>query len=419
MDLTKLTNDLHAVVKLMHLPNHAYCYSAPQVIEPPSWKELPPEEKEEKIAHCLDQYGAARKAMENSVAVVTANHPDSMAFADKVCNRIYDMLKAETYIIFVEKHGREPDPDELTLAENMRLAELYGSADLRWAGNIGMSPLAIRKAFEEGNLREKMLIAFKSTHAWTGKIFNDSDKVSKLNERLKQMGCDWSIDEAMIANLKAGAKDNPYGIYNFSPITAISRIEDIRVPRTTAEIDKVAKEVALPINSEERTIPLSSREILAATNEIPEIARKRGLDKEKIKWQPGIAHLRPKTKTEIDEQGRAYTYLSGVEVLRAPQVGSISGHTDIILTLALCLSVSTKKELKQGRLALLGFMVGDKHHSVHEIMTSGKGFELPYHPRSDDYKDIYPDDPQFVELLKKEQMKQGFQMPDSYLSPKD
>lgn len=419
MEVEKGASNVKICTKLMSLPHNAYCYSAPEVKEPASWAHLTPEQKEIKTSQCLEAYGAARAEMEKSVSIVSAKHPDTLDFVDKLCDRVFDVIKAETLMNFVEQHRRQPSADEFTLAVNSKLVQLFGKPNPSQGGGVGMNPLGIRKVFTEGNLREKMYIPFKSTYEYTQALFQDPKKLEGINAHLKKLGCDWSVDTSFANLMKEQTVKVRGGFYGYAPMSRTAREEDVRESRSPADKAAIANRLALPLNSEERVTPLSRREMLAAVGEVPQIAQQKGLDSEKVKWQPGYAWIRPKTKTEVSPELKSYTYLCGVESLRAPQVGGISGTTDNILTLARCLSLSSEKELKQGRLALIGWMVPEHNHSVHEIMTAGKAFELDYHPRADDYRDIYPDDPHFVDKVLAEQQKKGFQMPDTYLSPSD
>lgn len=411
--------DTKRCIKLMQLPSTAYCYCAPEVHEPPSWAQLSPPEREEKVLECLESYGKARAGLEHSIAVAASSRPEALTFAQNISGRIFDLIKAEATVDFRKKERRNPTPDELTLAVNHKLSKTYGSDQLS-AGGVGVNPLAIRKVFREGNLREQMFIPYNSIYGNLD-LFKNTEKLKEINECLKEMGTNWSLDLTFIEQMQELTKDKTTregGFFAHARVAGLSRDEETRESRTPVERARVAQELALPVASFDRTTPLSPREILAQTGEIPSLANRTGLDAEKVKWRSGAAWYRAKTKAEADPNAKTHQYLSGVEILRAPQTASISGTTDTILTLARCLSFSSEKELIDGRLALLGWMVGEKDHSVHEIMTASKAFELPYSARADDYQDIYPGDSAFIEQLTAEQKKQGLALPDTYLSPK-
>jgi len=109
-------------------------------------------------------------------------------------------------------------------------------------------------------------------------------------------------------------------------------------------------------------------------------------------------------------------YLKAVDALGLPQQAGISGSTDQTLTMAGVVGITSVEEIKRLRLMYLGWMTSNDDHSVDEIMTSAKSFGVPYTPSPDYYKNIYAENPAFVDMIAAEQTRRGYALPDHYLS---
>ncbi len=88
---------------------------------------------------------------------------------------------------------------------------------------------------------------------------------------------------------------------------------------------------------------------------------------------------------------RAYQYALQVERLQLPILAGISGTLDQSTAMAglVGIGLDKKQELKDIRLAFLGFMVDSRDHSVHEILQSSRSYGMAYTPGPGFEKDIY------------------------------
>lgn len=75
-----------------------------------------------------------------------------------------------------------------------------------------------------------------------------------------------------------------------------------------------------------------------------------------------------------------------------------------------------EKAMRDALLACMGWMIGSRDHSAHEIQTAAKSFGLAYQAGPTSYKQIKPGDEAFLEKLRMAQAARGFKMPDEYLS---
>ncbi|CRX37465.1 hypothetical protein [Estrella lausannensis] len=286
------------------------------------------------------------------------------------------------------------------------------------AGNVGMSPLTIRKAITEGNLREKMYFPYKTTWDFTHAILKDYSLTEKVNQKLQDKGAGFEVNMAM---LKEVVVENNLPPYYYTEYANSTRNDGLRAFVPQQEREKMIQEKNNPINSERR-IDLSEREkrhavgeLSPSTTNMPE-AMKQNYEKgeqEPVKWTPGSYWYRPTTNSE---KTSPHEYLTATENISAPATAGISGTLDQILTMGLYFGMDSKAELEQGRLACLGWMVDAQDHSVNEIMTASKGFGLEYKMGADSYTQIYPQDENFVEKLKESQIKRGSDLPDHFLS---
>lgn len=128
-------------------------------------------------------------------------------------------------------------------------------------------------------------------------------------------------------------------------------------------------------------------------------------------WIPGKDFWNVATSSTCDSP-----YLKAVEALGLPQQAGISGSTDQTLTMAGIVGITSVEEINRLRLMYLGWMTSCDDHSVDEILTSAKAFGVPYTPAPDYYKQIYPQDPRFVDKVAAGQKKRGYELPDYYLS---
>jgi len=418
-----------------------FSYIAPHVQIPENLKkELSPEKLKDLKEACLSDYRTAMRAMEDSVADVAGSHLDSMKFADKLNSRLFSFI--ETYAeVLLEEEGRisaDSNPDikkaQIDLKVNELLVSIFSDkkqvgdrgtveqGNKSEAGNIGMNPLAIRRAFKDGNLREKMYLPYKTTiWASTYAIFSNPEKIDKINQKLQESGKDWQVNTEMLKQVKE-EKSLPF---HYSPYAGETKPGSLRTALDPAETQKMVEEKSLPVNASEgqRRLPLSDREKRHATGELTPESTQLGdtlknsyesRAQEQVQWKPGSYWYKTSTNAE---QLTPHDYLTASEAVGARGVAGISGSVDLILTISMYFGMTNFKELEQGRLACLGWMMLDAvDHSVNEIMTSSKGFGFDYTPSPTSYRQIYSQDPGFIGKLETAQESRNTLLPDNCLS---
>lgn len=375
------------------------------------------------INKLLNAYKVAMQTLEDSVADVAISHPESIAFANTLSDRIFTFI--EKYAeVSLEPQDLSPNAFQRKAQIDLKMNEILVSIFSckistakglietgidNEAGNVGTNPLAIRKAFKEGNLREKMYIIYKTNWNFTHEIFIKPELLNKINAKLTT----YQVDSSVFPKAHA-----PYDYGLYAKQTSIG---ELRIKRSPEEVEKMRLEKNLTINATNRRIPLSERELRHATKELNPDSSKLSTDlrnmyhyraKEKIGWTSGSCWFQP-----ISNNGRTHKndYLAAVESIYAPSLAGISGTTDLILTMSLYFGMSSRKELETARLGCLGVMLDNQDHTVAEIMVASKSFGLDYELSPDCYKYIFSQDMNFIKKLEEAQNKKGSDLPDRCL----
>lgn len=406
----------------------------PVVQIPPDVREdLSPEALIQIQQEAMENYRASKAALNESIADVAVNDPFALSFAAEMSKRVLTLIEISAQLELVQV-------DEINLDENQLkkigvseeaiharapgfLGELKqknvktkiisetGSGiekgNVNEAGFVGFSPLAIQNA-TDGNLRERLYIPFKTTHGFTGKLLAKPENVKSINERLRHQGESWQLNEAIIDELRMNTGDKRGGLYAYGAY-ALSR-DGSRIEQTKEFLENYTN-TNPTVSEQQKTArsPLSERELLGQTGALSTDSDKR------IQWLPGEAFSRIR-------EDKAHKTLKAADETGDLMLTGISGTTDSLLTMGHMLgmfngdSIAKEKAMRNAMLACMGWMVDAKDHTAHEIQTGAKSFGLAYTAGPDSYKQIRPDDAEFIEKLKIAQERRGFKMPEDYLS---
>ncbi|MDF1826819.1 MAG: ADP-ribosyltransferase [Legionellaceae bacterium] len=385
----------------------------------------------------LSEYKQAKQALEICIADIATHDEQALIFAGELSERILTLMEIAVELNFIKQDEVSIEPEHLVRLgiskeaiakrEKNLLVELkkkniktkiiseigansatdFGNRSE--AGFVGFSPLAIENA-TQGNLRERMYIAYKATHGFTKNLFLNSNQVTKINQALKNKGFDWQLNEKAINFFKEHTHGKQDGLYTYGAY-ATSR-EGSRVTKTEQErMQYITQKSPMIREMESARMPLSQRELLAQTGDL-----NTHHSDQKIQWLPGEAHAKV-----LDS--REHPTLKAADATSDLMLTGISGTTDAILTLGHMIGMfntnhaeEQKKKMHDALIACIGWMVDARDHTTHEILVSGKSFGLDYIPGPASYKYIRPGDDAFLTKLRQAQAARGFKMPDEYLS---
>lgn len=395
---------------------------------------------------CLANYAQSKITLEQSIADVAVTDKKTLAFANSLAKRIITVMDIciEEGIEVNGVNAIPPDPDKLkailgfepnmlpqnfyasmkknelltkTVNENLaKKREGIEEGNVSNAGFVGLSPMALRHAAQKGNIREAMLIPYKTAFGFFSDFLDNPDYVKKVNKKLEQQGLDWKLSEDVINSIKHELAQlpsldaaNPAKKRQLLQYGAYATNKGMRQELSPESREAFVK-TNPEINDEHLRMPLSDREKFAHAKDIDIKS-----SDSRVKWTPG------KSWFEMGKNGADPVVISA-SATREPLIAGISGTTDQILTLGYCLGffddeAKKTQNMEICRLACLGWMIDAGDHTYHEICSSSKSFGMNYTPAPDSYKQIRTEDNgEFEKALKKAQKKRGYNMPDVYLT---
>ncbi|WP_298623881.1 hypothetical protein [uncultured Legionella sp.] len=398
-------------------------------------RELDPMDVADIQQQALEEYRASKAVLNESIADVATHDPEALKFAGEMSKRVLTIME-----IAVELGIRSPDGINETNEQLVNLGVPQEAIDARApgllselkqkniksavisqngssvengnaneAGFVGFSPLAIQNA-TEGNLRERMYIPFKTTHAFTGKLFADPDNVDLINHKLTERGEDWQLNKAAIDELRARSAGKYGGVYAYGAY-ASSRDGSRKSQTDEFRNDYPNHNPTIGEQVQSGRVPLSQREILGQSGSLTAA----DAANQHIKWQPGEAW-------SAIHDARDHKSVVAAEETGDLMLTGISGTTDSMLTMGQMLGMfegdaaAKDKAMRDGMVACMGWMVDAKDHTAHEIQTGAKSFGLSYTAGPESYKQIRPGDQEFLDKITTAQAARGFKMPDEYLS---
>lgn len=387
---------------------------------------------------CLEQYAQAQSAFDEALGEVLANDPQVLETARTLATRMVQLIDADTELAVKEnvtnavkkRLEAEGVSDPIIIEAQLQLAlELEKNAALSRIisqkvsrteevivdpGNVteqgfhGMSPQSIRNVLKNGNLRELMYILFRTTDKYTKNLIADnsgqiSPRMAQINAMLQER-YGWQVDVEFAAKMLEGqsqAERQRYGIYKPG---IYHQLGEERAPRSDEERKEFrSKSPTLKLSDSD----LSERESMVYTGEVGKAAKEK--HNQELPWTPG-GEMWKRKENEVT------AYSAAAKATMQPFVASVSGTTDRTLTESILLGMGTQEDLIKCRSACLGWLVAGRNHSVDEIMTSGKSFDLPYIPGPSAYQYIDPKRPEIIEKVAAKLASKGIELPDYYLS---
>ncbi len=409
-------------------------------------QQLTPEQLLQLERSCLTDYAQSKITMEQSIADVAVKDKEVLAFANALAKRIITVMDIciEQGIEVNGVNAIPPDPHKLktilgfeptilppdfytSLKKNELLTKIVNEklgkkkegieeGNVSAAGFVGLSPMSLRHSAQEGNIREAMLIPYKTAFGFFSDFLDNPEYVKTINTKLEEKKIDWRLSEEVINNIKEELAKlpqpdpaNPAKKRQLLQYGAYASNRGMR--ETLSKESRAAFIKSNPkINDEALRVPLSNREKFAYAKNT-DINR----SESQVKWESG------KSWFEMGKNPADPVAISAAAT-REPLIAGISGTTDQVLTLAYCLGFFDDKAKKTQnmetcRLACLGWMIDAGDHTFHEICSSSKSLGMNYTPAPDSYKQIKTQDKgKFEVALKEAQKRRGYKMPDAYLT---
>ncbi len=230
---------------------------------------------------------------------------------------------------------------------------------------------------------------------------------------MKKNNQNWQLETGLVQHI--AGKGTPYPMFDYGAYAQHNVSAKIRIARTTEE---KAERMKLKPTVAELYLAgvIDKAEYLKETGELPHLDKNQspsslGVQK-RVRWVSGNDFY------QINKESNS-EFVKVSKQLGLPLQAGISGTTDHLLTLSGLLGLHSKNDMELLRLNLIAWMVPEDH-SIHEIMTSSKSFGMPYHPRSDGYKDILSNDSElkkpFMDILSRKLSEKGLRFPEYYLS---
>ncbi len=254
-----------------------------------------------------------------------------------------------------------------------RLGSDYGN----WSGSVGVQLETIMEVFEKGTLDERMVAVEKFYVEVLGSdlLANAGKSPEKLQEMIdsaEAAGVDGDmLDRRSKAMQEKGGRAGKHDIIDkpkgpaFQEGTAIHEQWHTRARNPG---DKRTTETLA-----EHGIDMSPRAVAFHESKEP------GWDKSKAPlWEPG-AHV-----WMMNERDR---WVAAQRKLRLPLAAGPSGSTNQYMQTARMLGV---KDLLGARLACIGTILPQRHHSLVEILTGASAQGVPFTPGARMYRDIKP-----------------------------
>lgn len=412
--------------------------------------DLTPTQKQQVINKCVESYKASVQVFETTIGELAAKHPDAKEFSQEMCRRINRIVKAYQEII-LENKKVNPLAKELTAEELvvkypddkkfvremchridriMKISEIKElnpvmteltirlGTDVEFAtygdgfctGSVGFNPIAIEDAMRKGTLREQMLLLNSSIWTALPKIFDDPEMVNKINTKLKG---DFQINAELInAKKKSGqgrGEKNPVVIF-FAQAEPLAKFRKeggrYRNPDRPKKTSTKVKDIKnLTIREARATLQsyISEEEI----REIKEgnLAGKE-LGEQRVQWVRGKDLFRLNPNTDF--------YKKAVKLGSLPIVTGPSGTVDGYLKGIKYLNMQGFEQ--KAILALMGVLIPEGHHSLHEIREAGTWHNLKYPEGPEAFNNVYFGDTTFQNKMKESMEEQGLQLPGHYLS---
>ncbi len=357
--------------------------------------------KQKKILQeeCLKDYQKSVECLDESISDAALQSPAVKEMVDKASLRLFKVVEAYAEVLV----DMQPPPKSTKEIMVLRiLADMYLMSPVKtqfYSGNIGSNPLAVKKVFTEGNLREKMFLLINAKKGFMSRIMSDPEIFKRVNEKLPE--------EAKLSDAHFGKRFSTDG--NYAGLTdSVPLRSKMKTPEEIEEWKSVHNPTIKDADSKLR-IPLSIRERRHSTGE-PIVKKEH--ENTKLRWSAGKAEIIPTTSKDMPDN----PYIQAAEDMRFQLVAGVSGTSDQVMSIIQTLGMDSREDMFIARLACLGWVIDSKSHSAHEVMMAGRSFGLEYEMKPDFYKELDPLNTGFYEDLETAQRNRGFPLPHECLS---
>ncbi len=346
------------------------------------------------------------------MAFILLKNPEAQQFASQLCQRIGKLIEA--YRKIEEEHRptqntRQPGLNSILceLKDKLAFARFFGNTAMG-GGSIGYNPLTIQKVVKEGSLREQMTLAYCTVFSFLlDEVLKDEETIRKVNEKLKEMKVGFQLNVELIEKER---KEIGSLICPIERVTKFRNIEKARLARPQPHIGEEPKGLKL---SEIPGLTLSearagleeyiSQEEFEAMQR-GEIKGKK-LGERRIKWMSGSDYWK------VGEESTFAKEVKSLGLGSSAMLAGPSGTSDGFLHVAKYMGL--ENSLKQGVMALIGWMVPTRDHSMHEVLIAASDYILSYKGKPEDFDHLF--DETIMEQVRSSLHAQGYQMPSYYL----
>ncbi|MCP5491251.1 MAG: hypothetical protein H7A42_09130 [Chlamydiales bacterium] len=376
-------------------------------IQDPVIQKLPKSEQKKVFEKCLTDYQKSVTAYEKAAGEVAFTNPKAQKFAEDLSGRLSAIVKAYNAICEEENPSSAKNPlftKEFMAA--MRLAQLFGN-DSTGSGSVGMSPLTIMGALKNGNLRERMTLAYRTVFSFfAAEILDKPGMIDKINDKLKEQGAGFQIDKERFEQDQAKGE----GIITLGGQRTIKQAP---VVDNFRNVEKKRLSLPQPTRHEATGAVLSEipgltiREARVGTRyDAFDQTLRQEANTRKLEWIPG------KEWVAVDPTS---TFAKETEALGSlPMLTGPSGTTDGFIHAARYLGLGDQTE--EGMLACVGWMIPVGDHTLHEIRSGAEFHGVPYEGLPSDFSTFASSDPTVVGQINAKLQGQGLENPSHYFS---
>ena len=318
---------------------------------------------------CLADYSQAVKKFESEISPIAAEAPEAKEFAKEMVRRVASIAHAYAKLTNSQKN-QTPLMQELSV----RLDSIASfQSNEKSTGGVGYNPVAIEKAIEEGNLREQMTLLYHSIWSVLPKAFADPKLCKQLSQNL-----DFKLNIPLINKVRS--ESHHKGI-NDPVIIFFARCEALEnFRRGNGRLWIKGKGKQPPPVRVSHVNRLSDRELRnALCDPLAGIDTVNQLSDRELPWEGGDSFFAVNKDSQFYKQASA---LGNLPLFTGP-----SGTTEGFLKAAAYLNM--EKLWSGTMLALIGWMLPARDHSLHEIREAGSWYQLPYPKGPAAYASVY------------------------------
>lgn len=299
---------------------------------------------------------------ENSIAQMAIKHPESKEYCQEMCRRLGLLSQ-----IIVEIQIKQRERKKEVLAPILRELEFFLHSrnfigEATSARSVGYNPLAIHKAMVEGTFQEQMTLIYHGLWTIFSILESDLPLLHEVDKQLREIG-DFNL------NLVALEKDrSEKGTFFPLPNYLVHFRKNGRLVRHINTDKKLTLNEITDLTYREARISIEDY-ISPEEFKTIQLGKITPLSKKAVKWRSGQEYF------DVNKESDFYkiaSLLGNVPILTGP-----SGTTDGFLRAVDYLGMPLKYK-KSGTLALIGWLIANKDHSLYEIRIAAHHHGIDY-----------------------------------------